>query len=381
MPAAATPLADVIADGRVSLDLRLRHESVTLDVANPTADEDRASALTLRTRLGYRTPVLRGVSGYLEFEDVRPVLGADDYAPETPGRAPIADPAVTELNQAYLRFGADQTRFDLRWGRQRIVYDDARFIGNVGWRQDEQTFDAVRIDYRHDTVIASAAWVTAVNGITPDFDADVRHRLLNVTWTAAPFGRLGGHAWLLEPAHGDDGDASDTFGLRYAISHDVGPVQLAGTIAYATQEARAHPGSPGGDARYTLLDADLALRGFTFGLMQETLGSDDGQYGFQTPLATKHAFNGWADRFAVTPATGLVDRMVELGTTVAGVGVTARWHRFSSDTGGIDYGDEFDLRALKDFGAFSVGLKYADYRADDYAIDTRKVWAWVEAAF
>jgi hypothetical protein len=33
---------------------------------------------------------------------------------------------------------------DLTLGRQRINLDDQRFVGSVGWRQNEQTFDAVR---------------------------------------------------------------------------------------------------------------------------------------------------------------------------------------------------------------------------------------------
>ena len=35
------------------------------------------------------------------------------------------------------------------------------------------------------------------------------------------------------------------------------------------------------------------------------LGSDGGVAAFQTPLATLHAFNGWADLFLTTPARGL----------------------------------------------------------------------------
>src|SRR3546814_7541468 len=31
-------------------------------------------------------------------------------------------------------------------GRQRISLDDQRFVGSVGWRDNEQTFDVVRIE-------------------------------------------------------------------------------------------------------------------------------------------------------------------------------------------------------------------------------------------
>ncbi|MGL1204265.1 alginate export family protein, partial [Vibrio parahaemolyticus] len=33
-------------------------------------------------------------------------------------------------------------------GRQRITLDDQRWVGNAGWRQNEQRFDAARIETR-----------------------------------------------------------------------------------------------------------------------------------------------------------------------------------------------------------------------------------------
>ncbi len=33
----------------------------------------------------------------------------------------------------------------LTLGRQRINLDDQRFVGNVGWRQNEQTYDGFRV--------------------------------------------------------------------------------------------------------------------------------------------------------------------------------------------------------------------------------------------
>ena len=44
-----------------------------------------------------------------------------------------------------------------------------------------------------------------------------------------------------------------------------------------------------------------ALGALEFKLGYEELGSNAGLYGLQTPLATLHAFNGWADKFLVTP--------------------------------------------------------------------------------
>ena len=54
----------------------------------------------------------------------------------------IADPQEHELNQLWLSFkGIPDT--EIKAGRQRIKIDNDRFIGNVGWRQLEMTYDAV----------------------------------------------------------------------------------------------------------------------------------------------------------------------------------------------------------------------------------------------
>ena len=60
-----------------------------------------------------------------------------DYAPERAGFATIVDPEQTEVNRAYLRYRGI-SRLDIGLGRQRIVLDNQRFVGNVGWRQDSR---------------------------------------------------------------------------------------------------------------------------------------------------------------------------------------------------------------------------------------------------
>ncbi len=101
----------------------------------------------------------------------------------------------------------------------------------------------------------------------------------------------------------------------------------------------------------------------------------DGVYGFQTPLATLHAFNGWTDKFLSTPASGIEDMYVSLATVVSSVNLMAVYHDFSADTGGADYGTELGLVASKTFkNMYSVSAKYAGYRADTFATDTHKLW-------
>ena len=136
--AEATSLPDALAQGKVSINARLRYEGV-----EQTGLRD-AAALTLRTRLGFTTAPLHGWKAMLEAENII-VADGDRYSqaglnPGGAGRAVVADPESTELNQAFVGLEAGKTQITL--GRQRLVLDNARFIGDVGWRQNQQTFDA-----------------------------------------------------------------------------------------------------------------------------------------------------------------------------------------------------------------------------------------------
>ncbi|MBP6626116.1 MAG: hypothetical protein KA187_01735, partial [Arenimonas sp.] len=111
----------------------------------------------------------------------------------------------------------------------------------------------------------------------------------------------------------------------------------------------------------------------------------DGRSAFQTPLATLHAFNGWADKFLVTPVNGLEDRYA-LATGKFGSGRlqdklawTVAWHDYRADRGGAAYGSEWNASLGFPLPGGLVGLvKLADYRSDGFARDTLKAWFQVE---
>lgn len=360
--------------GTPKLNMRLRYEGV--DDGNTATDD--ADALTLRTRLGYQTGKLAGFDAYGEFEDVRTVQGVSDYAPEKAGYAVVADPSITELNQAFIRYtGSDSLKgLVATYGRQRIIFDNARFIGNVGWRQDEQTFDGSKLDYGNDDFAVSAAYLTKVNGITPLYDNFVEDVLVNASWKKAPGGTLTGYSYMLETQDVDNSDL-DTTGVRYSGSFPVDKLALLLSLEYATQSNDSNKA----DTDYSLIEAGVKVSGFTIKLAQEILGADGTKGSFQTPLATKHAFNGWADKFLATPAVGLQDKYAFIGGAIAGVNMAAIYHKFDADEGNNDYGSELDLVVKKKFGPYTVGLKYADYKSKDVLTDTDKVWAWTEMSF
>ncbi len=115
---------------------------------------------------------------------------------------------------------------------------------------------------------------------------------------------------------------------------------------------------------------------------RELLGAAQGPLAFQTPLATGHKFNGWADRFLVTPPDGLVDWNVTVDGKVRAVAWLVRYHDFRADKGGERYGSELDAQVTYPTSWKQViAAKFALYREDGFAADTSKLWIWTQVSF
>lgn len=380
--AQGTSLGEAIASGKAGLDLRYRYEWVGQD--NPSRD---ANASTLRTRLNYATGTFSGLAAFIEFDDIR-VIGSERYNNGT--RLPsaetqysvVADPEDTEVNQLFLSYsGWSNNLFKL--GRQRIIYDNARFIGNVGWRQNEQTYDAFSLvnSALADTQL-SYAYIDKVNRIfgddSPIGEFDMQSHLLNLGYSGWERGKLSVYGYFLEFV--DTPAASNrTLGARFAGE---APMGAATRLLYAFEYARQDDYQGGAstiDADYYLLELGAAAGAISGRVGHEVLGVDGSA--FSTPLATGHAFNGWADVFLATPADGLRDTYLKLSGTVAGTGLAAAYHDFSADRGSDHYGSEVNLQATRSFGRVNMLAKYARYRADDFAVDTSKFWLMAQVAF
>lgn len=378
---AADGVAKAFEEGKATVDFRLRYEAVDQD--NVLADAD---ALTLRTRLNYTTGSANGFSAVVEFEDVRSVLGVDDYSVPPSGVNPgvysvIADPESTELDQAYLQYTNGQTT--AKMGRQVIALDNHRFVGHVGWRQDRQVFDAIGVKHKFnkDLQVQYYYVMDRKRIFADDRDVDSEDHLLNVSYKTS-IGKLTGYAYLLE-VDNNTSNSLDTYGVSFAGAKKVDSLKLLYRLEYATQESDT--GGVEFDADYWMFEGGLGYTDFTFKFGMETLGSDNGNYGFSTPLATLHKFNGWTDVFLGTPATGLQDMYLKvLGKAFGGKFLVA-WHDFSADEdapGLDDYGNELELQYTYAFNKnYSVGIKYSGYSADNFAVDTDKFWLWFGAKF
>lgn len=381
-PAALPPtISDQIGAGKLILEVRARYEAV--DQAHTATLLDKANAFTVRTRLGWETAEWKGLKGLVEFEDVRQA-GSEHYAVNVPGAAmaplngadkaryPIVnDPDVTELNRAQLTW-APGAALQVTAGRQRILLDDQRFVGNVGWRQDEQTFDAVRADLALGRFKATYAYVSHINRILGELrDWDSDSHLLNATWSPAEALRLQGFVYALDFGNSAI-NSSITKGVKASGKTWLGLYQLAYNTTWARQ-SDYHHNTPDFSLDYFGADLAATFDIYTAKISYESL-EGDGTRGFTTPLATVHAFNGWSDAF-VSPGgnksfvDGIKDLNLSLNvkprfraTYFFNSDLIVRYHDFNSERTGVDLGHEWNLQYTAAITTrLSVQLKYADF--------------------
>jgi hypothetical protein len=379
----ADNLAGALKEGTTSLSFRLRHEQVEDD-----AFANDANASTLRTRLSYTSGQWNKLDLLVEFDHVGHLLDErfNDTRNGNTTFPTVADPKGADLNQAAVRYRTDG--FTTVAGRQRILFDNQRFIGGVGWRQNEQTYDALRLTATPiDKLTLDYAWVSDTRRIFgPDAGAPAAalisdHHLLNIKYAASKAFTPVAYMYALDFAD-SAALSSQTIGAYFMGEAAIDSLTLDYRAEFARQSDYADNATDY-DADYRLVSVGAKLSGIRLGLASETLGADsDAGVAFATPLATGHAFQGWADKFLNTPANGIVDNYVSLGGAVKGVNLLAMWHDYERDSGNVDLGDELNLQASKKFsGNYTLTLKYADYSAGDVGTDAQKIWLMAEAVF
>ncbi len=372
-------IIDAASDGRYWIEARYRFAYIAQG-----GKKAEALASTLRTVFGYETSVWNDFQAGIEFENVT-AIGNDVYNSTQNGHlyAPIeADPEGTEVNQAYMDYlGTDLTTF--RMGRQRIRLDNQRFVGSISWRQNEQTFDAFTMSStRMDRWKLFYGYINNVNQVFGT-NADMSSHLFNASYELETWGNLAGYLYALDYDHMSVLDTT-TIGIRWTDESDVrGDFKLAWTLEAATQSDYAdNPNSIGanyyhGELAATMTDAPAGL-GIRGGY--EVLEGNSAKTGdmFSTPLATSHAFNGWADVFLTTPDTGLMDYYFAVNGTLNKAKWAVIYHMFEPQDGSMDYGTELDaVISYPCSSRVQVGLKGAFYYSDGFASNRDKIWFWL----
>ncbi|NJO12990.1 MAG: hypothetical protein HC872_05440 [Gammaproteobacteria bacterium] len=399
---ALAPLASALAEIKPLVDFRLRSESVE---QTPFANE--ADVTTLRGRLGVEVGKLWSTAFLIEGEGVTPLNG--DYRPDTSVAnmttfPVIPDPEGYEINRLQLT-NTSLPGTALTLGRQRINLDDQRFMGNSGWRQNEQTYDGFRVvnksvknlsidaayfnqanrffgpespqgRYEGDNFYANLGYQTPIgklSGFAYVFDFDTLTRFPGLT---------AGQAAALNPVRA----STETYGVRIAGDRALGKVKLGYNASYADQKSLQN--NPlDFSLSYRLAEVTAGYRVFTFGLGQELM-EGNGTVGFATPMSTLHKFQGWADKFLTTPANGMDDRYASLGVATKKLGMfdsfsaSVVYHSYATDRMSIDLGSEVNLQLQAKWKRF-VARQVCDYSAqagETPAIyrDTSKLWAQLD---
>ncbi len=389
----------IIKDGKFFGQMRYRYEFVEQDgIAND------AKASTVRTNIGFKTGEYKNFQGMIEGQLVRQI-GANSFNSTTNGKTTyptVADPNVAEINQAWVTWnGIPDT--SIKIGRQAVNLDNQRFIGTVGWRQNDQTYDAVLLSNSSiENLDLSYAYVRNVNRIQGGDhalgDLKTNTHLARASYKVSDWLNLVGYGYWLDINEAAS-LSSKTYGVRATgitpINSDFNSDwSFAYELEYAKQSDHSN-NTANYDESYYHISPSISGYGLTLQAGYEVLGGD-GVNSFQTPLATGHKFNGWADKFLTTPANGLKDaygkvayRFYNSFKPVDGIKIAAIYHEFDGDKAG-NYGSELNLVATKSyklpegqpFEKLNWLVKYADYNADDTLYtDTKKIWLQVGVNF
>jgi len=345
-------LQDAIQGGKASIDARLRYEFVDQD-----GYANNASAITLRTRLGYTTAPFHGLDAGLMAENVV-ALVSDYYDGITPkaGYPQVGDPATTEVSQVWLRYTSAPAATQATLGRQRIYLDNGRFVGDGAWRQDNQTYDAIALKNTSVKNLAiNYAWLWRINRSQGDQrDWRSNSHLINLSYAPCQYATVTAYGYLLDfynpslPASAAataQAAGTKTFGASLVGNPALNKnLKLNYRLEYARQNNYGHNHVDYSAHYFTAELGATLLAKYALALGYEQLASDNGQ-SFRTPIASNHGFNGWSDFLSPgnNVAGGIRDYYVRANITLpANLQLIAWYHKLDNDLTGKTYGNEYD---------------------------------------
>ena len=381
----AASITEALKDGDVTLSLRLRYEDVTQEVIG--GEDKTGDLLSLKTRLTFVSKDFNGLGLGLEMDDVSHITEYD-----TNGAA-ILDPAGTEVNQYYLTYKLGKSV--AKYGRQRILLDNQRFVGGVGFRQNEQTYDGFSITSNDvDKLTLFGAYITNVNRIFGEQAALAAQQdnhgqiaLLNANYKFMPEFNLTGYYY------GIDNETVAAFSTTTTGLRATGAIAAFGYSAEYASQSDAGDNKANYSASYFNLEGTYSLKPVKFTLGHEVLGADGTNGQFITPLATLHAFQGWTDMFLGGGSGNVKGGIADTYFTVAGqagpVKLVGSYHSMSPDDEtaaglkeGEGYGDEIGFLVAGSVAGVGLSAKYAVFSPDsDGAGDVSKLWLTAEVSF
>lgn len=384
------PLA--LADASQQLDFSARSRYAEVD----NSVQGRDLSVLLRADLNSHWNEL--LSSKIEVDYVKSFL-PDDHSDgvHLNNKPLIPDAPGADLNQALVSLKLPDMIINL--GRQRLNFDDQRFVGGNGFWQNEQTFDALnsRLQWQSNSNI-SYTYVANVNRILGD-DAtrdsypsgsyggyasqrpaellgDHRHhtQLLRAEWNEWDYSQLVGYGYFIRNKDLPS-DSTNTLGASYSFNYKAELFKYRVQLEAATQ-ARTQ-GNSSAQIPYYLVDAGLGINRLELSGRYEVLAAKNGT-AFITPLGSLQDFLGWANNFSYVPSTGISDASLRLLWRAAPFRIDLRYHLFNQYHSSTIFGRETDLDLVyKPARKHSIALRYAYFQPEHWAGDsqpTRKLY-------
>lgn len=370
----ASSLSEAITDGKFKADFRLRYENVNQDGKSETGE-----AFTLRSLIGYETKAFHGFSVNAEVYGVSPFN--DHYNDIKKGNPTnsrkiypaIADPEDYDFHQLYLQWA--NTENTVKLGRQGMILDNWRFVGDVRFRQNWAVFNGLSFMNKSlpNTTINLAHYEQVKQVTTIIEDADIE--IANVKYAITTTTSVTGYGYLIDwNGRSLEPTSTQTYGARLDGNQKLNDsLKVLYTAEYAKQDDYKE-GSDLIDNYYYRVGAGAGYGDWFVRVDQEKLSSNTDNKAFQTPLGTNHLFQGWADVFLTTPNEGIEDTMIIAGGKLMGATIKTEYHWINSDRNfakvgggtGDKYGTEFDLGVYYKFTKeISGSLEYANFKEDD----------------
>lgn len=381
----ADTFEEALKEGQLGLDFRMRYEDVS--------DGDQgAQALTLRSRLSYRTQPYNFVHAFIEFDDVRAIPNDRNYFSGANGQIDdlfVEDPEGTEVNQAWLAYDVANTL--MKFGRQEVRLNNERILGADDWRQNSQTFSAFSV--QNESLNYTRFSFVQLNDVQTNSDAslDFAHQELNaklfdLNYRGFWLSDLSFYAlWISD--HPDDAQwETSTYGVNFK-----GKLGGEFTIDYQLDIARQEDAgsNPSSYAvNYALLDLVFAYDAYRVKTGYERLGAENQGY-FVSPLGSLHNFQGVSDQFFNNGlgniASGIKDRYLGLGyqrslsmcKSSLPLDLSITYHHYDAEnqTNGLRHlGEEWVMAAGISSETMRTEIQFAEYHAGQYGNDDRHIW-------
>ena len=366
------------ADTDIKNDLNFAQRS---RYAHVDKDIDSGKAASILLRLTLKTEWSEHLGSTVEIDSVKSFFNNDHSdGVVLNGKPIIPDVAGTEINQAFFSFSNDDLNAKL--GRQRINFDDQRFIGGNGFWQNEQTFDALSAKANLLTNSSvTYAYLYNVNRIfgnkagkyledsNPNYPKNERptsllgdykldSHLARIEWNEWDYSRWVSYLYLIN--NKDLPSASNnTLGTSYSFNYKVDALKYRLQIEAAVQRRTEIPDEQ--TLPYYLADMGININAYEISIRYEILSAKNNTT-FITPLGSLNDFQGWANELSPIPTQGIKDASLGFLWRAAPFKIDARYHTFMGYTDGNKLGKEVDVDFVyKPARKHTISLRFAHF--------------------